>query len=118
MWFTRISINNPVFATMMMAALLVLGLFSYSRLSIEQFPDVTLPLKRLQGFFANTGPGRAGRSVSQYYDASAHARIDSGLSVPVNSASAFTSPKSAAETGSRSRDNADGGLSAGSGFPY
>jgi HAE1 family hydrophobic/amphiphilic exporter-1 len=44
MWFTRVSINNPVFATMMMAALLVLGLFSYSRLSIEQFPDVTFPV--------------------------------------------------------------------------
>src|SRR5712671_6021054 len=44
MWFTRISINNPVFATMMMAALLVLGMFSYSRLPIEQFPDVSFPV--------------------------------------------------------------------------
>jgi HAE1 family hydrophobic/amphiphilic exporter-1 len=44
MWFTRVSIANPVFATMMMAALLVLGLFSYSRLSVEQFPDVTFPV--------------------------------------------------------------------------
>src|SRR5712671_875436 len=44
MWFTRISINNPVFATMMMAALLVLGIFSYSRLPVEQFPDVSFPV--------------------------------------------------------------------------
>jgi HAE1 family hydrophobic/amphiphilic exporter-1 len=44
MWFTRISIDNPVFATMMMAALLVLGAFSYSRLPIEQFPDVSFPV--------------------------------------------------------------------------
>jgi HAE1 family hydrophobic/amphiphilic exporter-1 len=44
MWFTRVSINNPVFATMMMAALLVLGLFSYSRLPVEQFPDVSFPV--------------------------------------------------------------------------
>jgi len=29
MWFTRLSIANPVLATMVMAALLVLGLFSY-----------------------------------------------------------------------------------------
>src|SRR5712671_6523294 len=34
MWFTRVSISNPVFATMMMAALLVLGAFSYSRLPV------------------------------------------------------------------------------------
>jgi HAE1 family hydrophobic/amphiphilic exporter-1 len=44
MWFTRISIANPVFATMMMAALLVLGVFSYSRLPVEQFPDVSFPV--------------------------------------------------------------------------
>ncbi len=47
---------------------------------LERFPDVNLPLKRLQGFFASTAPGSAGRSVSQFYEASAHARINSGLS--------------------------------------
>ncbi|MGZ5237205.1 MAG: efflux RND transporter permease subunit, partial [Caldimonas sp.] len=44
MWFTRVSINNPVFATMMMAALCVLGLFSYSQLRVERLPDITPPL--------------------------------------------------------------------------
>ena len=32
MWITKISINHPVFATMVMVALLVLGLFSYQEL--------------------------------------------------------------------------------------
>jgi hydrophobic/amphiphilic exporter-1 (mainly G- bacteria), HAE1 family len=41
---TRISVDNPVFATMMMVALLVLGLFSYQRLSVDQFPDVDFPI--------------------------------------------------------------------------
>ena len=44
MWFTRVSISNPVFATMLMAGLLVLGLFSYKRLSVEQFPNVDFPV--------------------------------------------------------------------------
>ena len=44
MWFTRVSINNPVFATMVMAALCVLGLFSYSQLRVERLPDVTPPI--------------------------------------------------------------------------
>ncbi|MEI8326266.1 MAG: efflux RND transporter permease subunit, partial [Betaproteobacteria bacterium] len=44
MWFTRVSINNPVFATMMMVAIVVLGLFSYQRLSIEQMPDISIPV--------------------------------------------------------------------------
>ncbi|NBO88540.1 MAG: efflux RND transporter permease subunit, partial [Betaproteobacteria bacterium] len=38
MWFTRVSLHNPVFATMVMAAFVVLGLFGYQRLQIDQFP--------------------------------------------------------------------------------
>src|SRR5690606_5707585 len=44
MILTRISVANPVFATMLMVALLVFGLFSYQRLAIEQFPDIDLPV--------------------------------------------------------------------------
>jgi hydrophobic/amphiphilic exporter-1 (mainly G- bacteria), HAE1 family len=44
MWFTRISIANPVLATMMMLAFVVLGLFSYNRLAVDQFPDVNFPV--------------------------------------------------------------------------
>ena len=44
MWFTRVSINNPVFATMVMAALCVLGLFSYSQLRVERLPDISPPI--------------------------------------------------------------------------
>ncbi|MEG1968760.1 MAG: efflux RND transporter permease subunit [Burkholderiaceae bacterium] len=43
MWMTRVSIQHPVFATMLMVGLTVLGLFSYSRLGVEAMPDVTLP---------------------------------------------------------------------------
>jgi hydrophobic/amphiphilic exporter-1 (mainly G- bacteria), HAE1 family len=44
MFFTRISINNPVLATMMMAALVVLGIFSLNRLRVDQFPDIEFPV--------------------------------------------------------------------------
>ncbi len=44
MWFTQVSLKNPVFATMVMAALVVLGLFSYQRLQIDQFPNIDLPV--------------------------------------------------------------------------
>ncbi|MFO1224944.1 MAG: efflux RND transporter permease subunit [Burkholderiaceae bacterium] len=43
MWITRVAIANPVFATMVMVALCVLGVFSYARLNVEQMPDVTPP---------------------------------------------------------------------------
>ncbi len=43
MLITRISINNPVFATMVMVGITVLGVFAYNRLRVEQMPDVSLP---------------------------------------------------------------------------
>jgi hydrophobic/amphiphilic exporter-1 (mainly G- bacteria), HAE1 family len=61
MGFTRISIENPVFATMMMAAIMVLGLFSYQRLSIEQMPDVSIPV----AVVTTPYPGASAEAVEQ-----------------------------------------------------
>ncbi|WNO04478.1 efflux RND transporter permease subunit [Rhodoferax mekongensis] len=44
MWFTRVSLQNPVFATMVMLALVVLGLFSLQRLQVDQFPNIDFPV--------------------------------------------------------------------------
>ena len=38
MWITKTSIQNPVFATMVMVALVVLGMFSYRELGMVQRP--------------------------------------------------------------------------------
>ena len=44
MWFTKVSLKNPVFATMVMLALVVLGLFSLQRLKVDQFPNIDFPV--------------------------------------------------------------------------
>jgi multidrug efflux pump subunit AcrB len=44
MWITRTSINQPVFATMVMAALVVLGAVSYRLLPVEQMPEINMPV--------------------------------------------------------------------------
>ncbi|NWF48069.1 efflux RND transporter permease subunit [Hydrogenophaga sp. D2P1] len=44
MWFTQISLRNPVFATMVMVAFVVLGLFSFQRLKVDQFPNIDFPV--------------------------------------------------------------------------
>ena len=59
MWITKVSINNPVFAVMVMVALCVLGLFSYARLGVEQMPDVTPPM----AFVSVNYPGAAPEAV-------------------------------------------------------
>ena len=56
MWFTRVSIANPVMATMVMLAFVVLGLFSYQRLSIDQFPNVEFPTVVIQIDYPGASP--------------------------------------------------------------
>jgi HAE1 family hydrophobic/amphiphilic exporter-1 len=43
MKLANVSIDRPVFATMMVLSLLVLGLFSFAKLNIDQFPDIDFP---------------------------------------------------------------------------
>ena len=61
MWMTKVSINNPVFATMVMAALMVLGLFSYQRLSVDQMPDISIPIAVINVPY----PGASAEAVEQ-----------------------------------------------------
>ena len=56
MWFTRVSIANPVLATMVMLAFVVLGLFSYQRLSIDQFPNIDIPTVVVQMEYPGASP--------------------------------------------------------------
>jgi len=44
MWFTQVSLRNPVFATMVMLAFVVLGAFSFNRLQVDQFPNIDFPI--------------------------------------------------------------------------
>jgi len=65
LWFTRISIANPVMTTMMMAALLVLGLFSYQRMRVDQFPDVTFPVVVVQTDYPGASPETIESDISR-----------------------------------------------------
>ncbi|MFW2176930.1 MULTISPECIES: efflux RND transporter permease subunit [unclassified Moraxella] len=56
MWLTRISINNPVFATMLMLALMVVGLLATQRMQIEEFPDVDFPFVVVSTVYAGASP--------------------------------------------------------------
>ena len=56
MWFTRVSLNNPVFATMVMLALVVLGIFSYQRLQVDQFPNVDFPVVVITAEYPGASP--------------------------------------------------------------
>jgi hydrophobe/amphiphile efflux-1 (HAE1) family protein len=56
MWITRVSIANPVFATMVLVGITVLGLFSYGRLRVEQMPDTSLPFVLITTLYPGAAP--------------------------------------------------------------
>jgi multidrug efflux pump subunit AcrB len=65
MWMTRVSIQNPVFATMVMVALCVLGLFAYSKLGVEQMPDISFPGASVDVRYPGASPEAVEREIAK-----------------------------------------------------
>jgi HAE1 family hydrophobic/amphiphilic exporter-1 len=65
MFLSNLSIKRPVFATMMMVALIVLGLFSLRRLPLDEMPDVEFPFLMVQTVYAGAGPEAVEREVTK-----------------------------------------------------
>ena len=56
-----VAIRRPVFMTMVMIGLVVLGLFSYRRLPIDQFPNVDIPVVTIQTVY----PGASSETIER-----------------------------------------------------
>ena len=65
MWFTRVSLQNPVFATMVMLALVVLGIFSFQRLKVDQFPNIDFPVVVITTEYPGASPEIVESEVSK-----------------------------------------------------
>jgi HAE1 family hydrophobic/amphiphilic exporter-1 len=65
MWFTRVSLQNPVFATMMMLLLVVLGAFSIQNLKVDQFPNIDIPVVVISTEYPGASPEVVESEVSK-----------------------------------------------------
>ncbi|MBA3671720.1 MAG: efflux RND transporter permease subunit, partial [Gemmatimonadaceae bacterium] len=65
MILSDVSIKRPVFATMMMVALVVLGIVSYRRLAIDEYPDIAYPVIVAQTTYPGASPEVMMRDVSK-----------------------------------------------------
>src|SRR3981189_2087575 len=65
MFLSDVSIKRPVFATMMMVALVVLGVISYDRLAIDEYPDITYPIVIAQTSYPGASPDVMMREISK-----------------------------------------------------
>lgn len=55
-WLTRLALRNPILILMLSLMVVVLGLQSLSRLSVDLFPDLTIPVVRVVTFYTGAGP--------------------------------------------------------------
>jgi len=67
-----IAIRQPVFTTMVMLGLMVLGLFSLKKLGIEEYPDVSIPILTVQTIYPGAGPSAVERQVTKPIEDAVH----------------------------------------------
>ena len=60
-----VSIQRPVFATMMILALIVLGLYSYMKLNVDLYPDVDIPYVIVTTVLPGAGPNQIETDVTK-----------------------------------------------------
>ncbi|HWJ94750.1 MAG TPA: efflux RND transporter permease subunit, partial [Telluria sp.] len=65
MWITKTSIRHPVFATMVMVGLMVLGLFSYRSLGVESMPNVEIPQAWIETNYPGASPEQVENDVTR-----------------------------------------------------
>ncbi|HEX6880227.1 MAG TPA: efflux RND transporter permease subunit, partial [Terriglobales bacterium] len=65
MFLSNLSIKQPVFATMMMLGLAVLGIASYRQLKVDQFPDVDFPIVSITTRYEGASPETVERDVTR-----------------------------------------------------
>jgi HAE1 family hydrophobic/amphiphilic exporter-1 len=65
MWFTQVSLRNPVFATMVMLAFVVLGLFAIQRMQVDQFPNIDFPVVVVTTEYPGAAPEIVETEVTQ-----------------------------------------------------
>ncbi len=60
-----VAVRRPVFTTMMMLGLIVLGIFGFRRLPIDEFPDVDIPVVAVQTVYPGASPETIEREVTR-----------------------------------------------------
>lgn len=72
MFLSDLSIRRPIFASVMMLALVTLGAFSYKRLAIDMFPDVEFPVITIVTRYPGASPETVEREVSKRIEEAVH----------------------------------------------
>src|SRR4029079_12165218 len=64
-WLSNIAIRRPVFATVLILVLLVVGFVGYKRLGVDKFPKIDFPLITIVPPYPGASPAAVETDVSQ-----------------------------------------------------
>ena len=62
---SELSIKRPIFITCLVALMIILGLISYKKMPVDQFPDVTFPIVFVEVIYPGASPVDAERQISK-----------------------------------------------------
>ena len=62
---SELSIKRPIFITCLVALMIILGLISYKKMPVDQFPDVTFPIVFVEVLYPGASPVDAERQISK-----------------------------------------------------
>lgn len=65
MWLTRLALRNPILILMMSLMVIALGALSTTRLSVDLFPNIDIPVIRVATFYPGAGPEDIEKSITQ-----------------------------------------------------
>lgn len=65
MWLSDLAIKRPVFITMILLALMVIGMTAYSRMGVDLLPDISFPYVTVQTIYPGAGPEEVESQVSK-----------------------------------------------------
>ncbi len=65
MYISDLSVKRPVFTTMVIAALIVLGVVSYGRMDVDLFPDIDFPFVIVTTIYPGAGPEAVANDVTK-----------------------------------------------------
>lgn len=106
MKLTEISIKRPVFATVIILALVVLGFVSYTKLNVDQYPSVEMPIVAVTVMYPGASPDQVESKVTQKVEDAVSvvsgvdhvtSTVSEGVSSTVIQFTAETNPDTAAQ---------------------
>jgi hydrophobe/amphiphile efflux-1 (HAE1) family protein len=64
MWLTRLALRNPILILMLSLMTIVLGLQALGRLSVDLFPNITIPVVRVVTFYTGASPEAIEKAIT------------------------------------------------------